>query len=163
MHGKVRLVFAGEHFVCHQIQNLRKFGGVILTHGKDDGFANLTADRVAIRVLQKCFAEKLIGGVGEKALLELALFESFFLIFTLIVFEIYDETLFRQKLCGDFTAGIHDGWIDKVAIFNAIEQGIAEGGLAVLAAEGAVGVEQQTAFVSRGSLRVDFAFSNFLR
>ena len=122
MDGKVRLVFAGEHFVRHQIKNLGEFFSMVLADGKDDGFANLTADRVAIRVFQKCFAEKLIGGVGEKAFLELALFESFFLILALIVFEFNNKPIVRQKLCGDLAAGIHDSWIDKVAIFNAIEQ-----------------------------------------
>ena len=68
MHGKVRLVFSGEHLVCHQIQDLRKFGGVILTNGEDDGFANLAADRIAVRMFQKCFAEKLVGGIGKEVI-----------------------------------------------------------------------------------------------
>ena len=143
MHGKVRLVFSGEHLVCHQIQDLRKFGGVILTNGEDDGFANLAADGIAVRMLQKYFAEKLVGGIGKKAFFEFALFENLFLVFTLFVFEVYDKPLFRQELCGDLAAGIHDGGIDQEAIFHAIEQRVAERGLSIIAAEGAVSAKQQ--------------------
>ena len=46
---------------------------------------------------------------------------------------------------GDRAAGIHDGGIDEEAILHAIKQGVAEGGLAVVAAKSAVGIEHETA------------------
>ena len=46
---------------------------------------------VAVRVLQKCFAEELIGSVGKKAFFEFALLESLFLVFALVVLEVNDK------------------------------------------------------------------------
>ena len=100
---------------------------------------------IAQRVFQKGLAEKLIGGVGEEALLELALLEGLLLVLARVVRERDDEALFGKKLGGDLGAGIHHRRIDQKAVLHAIEQRIAEGRLAVLAAEGAVGVEQQPA------------------
>ena len=50
-----------------------------------------------------------------------------------------------EQLGGDLGAGIHDDGIDQEAVLHAVEQRVAVGGLAVLAAEGAVGVQQQPA------------------
>lgn len=46
---------------------------------------------------------------------------------------------------GDVGAGVHHGGVDEIPLLHAVEQRIAEGGLAGFAAEGAVGVEQQAA------------------
>ena len=62
-----------------------------------------------------------------------------------VVGERDDEALFGEQLGGDLGAGVHHGRVDQVAVLHAVEQGVAEGRLAVLAAEGAVGVEQQAA------------------
>jgi hypothetical protein len=35
------LILAGEHPVGHLVENLRKFCGVVLADGEDDGLANL--------------------------------------------------------------------------------------------------------------------------
>ena len=67
---------------------------MVLTNGKDDGFANLAADGIAESMLQKYFAEKLVGGIRKEAFLEFALFEGFFLVLPLIVFEFNNKSLF---------------------------------------------------------------------
>jgi len=46
---------------------------------------------------------------------------------------------------GDSGAGVHHCRADEVALLHAIQQGVTEGRLAVLAAESAVGVERQAA------------------
>ena len=145
LHGEVGLVLAGEHAVGHLVEDLRQLGGVVLADGEDDGLADLAADRIAQGVFQKGLAEELVGGVGEEALLELALLEGLLLVFAGVVGERDDEALFGKQLGGDLGAGIHHRGIDQEAVLHAIEQGVAEGRLAVLAAEGAVGVEQQAA------------------
>ena len=58
-------------------------------------------------------------------------------------------------------AGVHDGGVDEVAVLHAIEQGVAEGGLAVVAAEGAIGIEHEAALElarvsGRGLVLVEF-------
>ena len=60
-------------------------------------------------------------------------------------------------------AGIDDGRIDEEAVLHAIEQRVAEGRLAVVAAEGAVGVEQQAALELARVVVVGLSLSNFLR
>ena len=145
LHGEVGLVLAGEHAVGHLVEDLRQLGGVVLADGEDDGLADLPADRIAQGVFQKGLAEELVGGVGEEALLELALLEGLLLVFAGIVGERDDEALFGKQFGGDLGAGIHHRGVDQVAVLHAVEQRVAEGGLAVLAAEGAVGVQQQAA------------------
>jgi hypothetical protein len=63
LHGKVRLVLAGEHQIGHLVEYLCKFGGMVLADGKYDCLADLSAHRVAQAVLQKRFAEDLVCGV----------------------------------------------------------------------------------------------------
>jgi hypothetical protein len=72
LYREIGLVFAGEHLVRHQIQNLHQFGGMMLADREDDRLT-LAADRVAQGILQKYIAEHLIGGFGKEAFLELAL------------------------------------------------------------------------------------------
>ena len=113
---------------------------------------------IAQGVFEEGLAEELVGGVGEERLLELALlvrlscWSSPF-----VVLELRRRSPLRKAAGGDVAAGIDDGGIDEEAILHAIEQGVAEGRLAVLAAEGAVGVEQQAALdlarVPGGGLR----------
>ncbi len=67
------------------------------------------------------------------------------LIFAGLVGECDDKPLLRKQFGRDRGARIHDGRIDQKAIFHAVKQRIAERGLTVFAAEGAVGIEQQTA------------------
>ncbi len=143
LHGEVGLVFGRIHAVGHLVEDLRQLGGVVLADGKDDRLADLAADRIAQGIFQKRLAEKLVGGVGEKALLELALLEGLLLVIAGVIGDGDDEALFRKQFGGDLGAGVHHGRVDQEAFLHAIEQGVAEGGLAVLAAEGAVGVEQQ--------------------
>ena len=145
LHGEVGLVLAGEHAVGHLVEDLRQLGGVVLADGEDDGLADLPADRIAQGVFQEGLAEELVGGVGEEALLELALLEGLLLVFAGIVGERDDEALFGKQFGGDLGAGIHHRGVDQVAFLHAVEQRVAVGGLAVLAAEGAVGVQQQSA------------------
>ena len=80
LHGEVGLVFAGEHAVGHLVEDLRQLGGVVLADGEDDRLADLAADRIAQGVLEERLAEELVGGVGEEALLELALLEGLLLV-----------------------------------------------------------------------------------
>jgi hypothetical protein len=72
------------------------------------------------------------------------------------------QALIGEQLCGDVGAGVDHHRVDEITVAHAVEQRIAEGGLAGFAAEGAVGVEQQAAL---GLARVAGAgaFSNFGR
>ena len=142
---EVRLVLARVHAVGYLVQDLSQLGRVVLADGKDDRLADLTADGVPQGVFKERLAEELIGGIGEKALLELALLKDLLLILAGVVGERDDESLVGKQLSCDACAGIHDRGIDQVALFHAVQQGVAESRLAVLAPEGAVGVEEQTA------------------
>src|SRR4030042_1671291 len=53
--------------------------------------------------------------------------------------------LVGKQLCGDLGAGIHHRGVDQVTFLHAVEQRVAVGGLAVLAAERGVGVQRQPA------------------
>ena len=130
----------------HLIEYLRQLGGVVLADGEDDRLADFAADRVAQRVFQKRLAQELVGGVGEETLLELALLEGLLLVFAGVIGERDDEALFGKQRGSDLGAGIHHGRVDQEAFLHAIEQGVAKGRLTVLAAEGAVGIEQQASF-----------------
>ena len=118
---------------------------MVLADGEDDGFADFPADGIAEGVFQKGLAEKLVGGVGKETLLELALLEGLLLVFAGIVGERNDEAFLGEQFRGDFGAGVHHCGVDQVALLHAVQQGVAEGRLAVLAAESAVGVQQQAA------------------
>ena len=63
---------------------------------------------------------------------------------------------------GDSGAGVHHCRADEVALLHAVQQGIAEGGLAVLAAEGAVGVEEEAALELAGIADVVAGWVDFL-
>src|SRR3970040_2137088 len=89
--------------------------------------------------------KELVGCVSKEALLEFALLEGLLLILAGVVRERDDEALFGKERGGDLGAGIHHRWTDEVALLHAIQQGVAEGRLAVLAAERAVRVQQQAA------------------
>ena len=117
---------------------------MVLTDGEDDGLADLAADGITEGVFEERLAKYLVGGLRKEALLELALLERLLLILARVVGKRDDESFFGEQFGGDLRAGIHHGGIDQEAFLHAVQQGIAEGGLAVLAAEGAVGVEQQT-------------------
>ncbi len=145
LHGKVGLVLAGKHAVGDLVEHLRQLGGVVLADREDDGLADFAADRVAQGVLEESLTEDGVGGVGEESFLELALFEGLLLVLAGVVVERDDEALIGEQLRGDFRASVHHGRVDQVAVFHAVEQGIAEGRLAALAAEGAVGVQKQAA------------------
>ena len=64
----------------------------MLTDGKDDGFSNLAADRIAQRIFEKCFAEELVGGFGEKTFFKLSLFECLGMVVPFVILERDDET-----------------------------------------------------------------------
>ena len=85
LHGEVGPVLAGKHPVSDLVEDLRELGRVILADRKDDRLSDLAADRVTQRVLKEGFAEKLVGGLGIKALFKLALLVGFLLVFTRFV------------------------------------------------------------------------------
>jgi len=87
LYGEIGLVLAGKHAVGHLIQDLRQFGGVVLADCKDNRLAYLPADGIAQGVFQKGFAEELVGGRCEEAILELTLLEGLLLVFAGIVGE----------------------------------------------------------------------------
>ncbi len=145
LNGEVGLVFSGKHPVRHFVEDLGEFCGVVLADGEDDGFSDFAADGIAQGVFQKRFAEQCVGFRGEEALLELALMETLLAVLPVFVGERDDEAIFGKQLRRHAGAGIDDDGIDEIAVSHAIQQRVAEGGLAVLAAEGAIGVEQQAA------------------
>ena len=49
-------------------------------------------------------------------------------------------------MSGYVRPSIDDGRVDQIAILDAVEQGVAKGGLSTFAAEGAIGVEQEAPF-----------------
>ena len=72
-----------------------------MADGEDDGLADLPTDRIAQGVFQEGLAEELVGGVGEKALLELALLEGLLLVSAGIVGEGDDDAVFGKQFGGD--------------------------------------------------------------
>ena len=122
LHGEVGLVLAGKHAVGHLVEDLRQLGGVVLADGEDDGLADLAADRIAQGVFEEGLAEELVGGVGEEALLELALLEGLLLVLAVVVGERDDEALFGEQFGGDLGAGIHHRRIDQEAFLHAVQQ-----------------------------------------
>ena len=163
LHREVGLILAGEHAVGHYVQYLRQLGRVVLADGEDDGFADFAADGITQGVFQKSLTKQLVGCIREKAFLELALFVGFFLIVAAVVGVVDNKAFFGQQLGGDVSARIDDGGVDEVALFHAIEQGIAERGLAVFATEGAIGIEQQAAFGFAWVARRRFGFVESLQ
>lgn len=145
LYREVRLVLAGEHTVRHLIENLRQLCGVVLADGKDDRLADFPADRVAQGVFQKRFAKELVGGIRKETFFELSLLEGLLLILAGVIGERDDEAFFGKQRGGNFGAGVHHRRIDQKAVLHPVEQGVAEGRLAVLAAKGAIRVEQQAA------------------
>ena len=119
---------------------------MVLADGEHDGLADLAADRIAQGVLQEGLAEELVGGLGVEALLELALLVGLAVILSLGIGERDDEPLLGEELRGHFRAGVHHGRVDQVSVIHAVEQRISEGGVPALAAEGAVGVEEEAPF-----------------
>ena len=145
LHGEVGLVFAGEHPVGHLIENLRQLARVMLADSEDNGLADLAADGVTQRVFEKRFAKELIGCLREEALFKLALLESFVVVIAFVVLERHHKARFGKEPGGDLAASVHDGRIDEEAVLHAIEEGVAEGGLTVVATEGTVGIEHEPA------------------
>ena len=121
LHGEVGLVLAGEHAICHLVENLHQLLSVVLADGKDDRLADLTAHGIAEGILQKGLAEKQVCGLSEKVLLELPLLKGLLLVFARVVGEGGHEALFREQFGGDFGAGIHDDRVDEVAILHTIK------------------------------------------
>ena len=154
---EVGLIPAGEHPVGHLIENLSDLSSMVLAHGKNNRFADFAADWVAESVFKEGLAKKFIGGRGKELFLEVGLFIAFVLFVSWVVLEIDDKALLREKLRSNASSGIYDGWINEVALFDAVEQCVTECGLAVLAAEGSISVEQETplvfAWVFCGGLR----------
>ena len=118
---------------------------MILADGKDDGLADFSADGIAQRIFKESFTKELVRGLGEKALFKFALLVGLLLVVATVVLELDDKPRLREKLGGHLAAGVHDGWIDKEAIFHTIQEGVAVGRLAVITAESPVGIEQQAA------------------
>ena len=146
LHGEIGGVAPREHAVRQLVQRLRQAGRVLLAHGEDDGLAHLAADRVAQGVLEEGAAEERVRGRGEEALPEIALVERLLaLLAARLVEGAHGVALVREELRGHLGAGVHHGGVHEDVVAHAVEQGVAEGGLAALAAERAVGVEQQPA------------------
>ena len=111
LHGEVGLVFAGEHPVGHLVENLRQLARVVLADGKDDGLANLAADRVAQGILEKGLAEQLDWWPSaEEALLELALPVASLWSSPVVILEFDDEALVGKELGGDRRCGRPRRW-----------------------------------------------------
>ena len=91
-----------------------------LADGEDDGFADLAADGIAKGVFEEGLAEEFVGGVGEEAFLEFALFVGLFLVLAFSIGELDDEAFFGEELGGDFGAGVDDGGVDEETVFDAI-------------------------------------------
>jgi hypothetical protein len=83
---------------------------------------------------------------SEKALLKFPLLEGLLLVLPGIVRERDDKALVGKEFGGDPGTGVHHSRTNEEALFHAVQQGVSEGGLAVLAAEGTVGIQQQAAF-----------------
>ena len=83
LNREVRLVPPRIHDIGHFVEGMCQPGGVILTHGKDDGFADFLTDGVPERILQEGLAEDLVSRIGKESPLELSLFEPTFPISTL--------------------------------------------------------------------------------
>jgi hypothetical protein len=66
LHGKIRLVLAREHAVGHLIEDLRKLGSMILADCEDNGFSDLTANRIAKGIFKESLAEKLIRRIRQR-------------------------------------------------------------------------------------------------
>ena len=101
---------------------------------------------VAQGVFQERLAEDLVCGLGKEAFLKFPLLESLVMLIAGIVGHGNDKTLVGKQLRCNVGAGVHHDRIDQVAVSHAVEQRVPERGLPALAAEGAVGVQQQPAF-----------------
>ena len=82
---------------------------------------------------------------SEKNRFQLPLLECLFMLVAGVVGEGDDKTLVRQQLGGHFRSGVHHGGIDEVPVLHSVEQRVSERGFSALAAEGAIGVQQQPA------------------
>ena len=60
-----------------------------------------------------------------------------------VVGEGHYEAIVGQQLGGDLSTSVHHDGIDEVFVLHSIKQRVSERGLSALAAEGAVGVQQQ--------------------
>ena len=116
---------------------------MVLAHRKDDGLADLPADRIAERILQESPAENRVGSLREKLPLEIALFERFLLLLPLVISEGHHKALVGEKLGGHLRPCVNNPRIDQMPIAHPVEQRVAKRRLATLAAKGAVRVEQQ--------------------
>ena len=130
LHGEVGLVLAGKHPVGHLVEDLRELGGVVLADGEDDGLADLAADGIAQGVFQERLAEELVGGVGEERFSNSRCLKASFWSSPSSSVKVDDEALFGKQLGGDLGAGVHHGGVDQEAVLHAVQQGVAEGGLA---------------------------------
>src|SRR6185437_4400543 len=122
LHRKVGLVLAGKQAVGHNVEDLRQLSRVVLADREDDGLADFATDRITQRVLQKRLAQNQIGGLREKALLELALLESFLLVLAGVVRERDDESFFGKQLRGDIGTCVYHRGIDEVFVLDSIQQ-----------------------------------------
>ncbi len=151
--GEVGLVFAGKHFVGHLVEDCCYSGGVVLADGEDDGLADFAADWIAEGIFKEGLAEDGVGCAGEETFFKLRLLECLFVVFAGVVGEVDEKSLFGEEFGGDFGSGVGDDGIDEertLLVVYAVDEGEAEGGLAVFAAEGAVGVEEEAAFAFAG-------------
>ena len=76
---------------------------MVLADSENDRLPDLATNRIAERVFEKCFAEKLIRGLSEETLFKLPLFECLCFVLTFFVFELDREALIGQQLGGDFS------------------------------------------------------------
>jgi hypothetical protein len=140
LHSEVGLILTGEHAIRHLVQDFGELGGVVLTDGEDDGLTYLTANGVAQGVLQKSFAEELVGGFREKAFFKLPLFVDLFLVTAIVILKFHNKTVFGKKLSRHLATGVHHSGADEEAIFHAIKQRVTKSGLSIVTAKGAVGI-----------------------
>ena len=119
-----------------------------LADGKDDGLADFAAHRIQQGVFQKYPAEETVGVRGEESVLKVPARVAFLaFVAGFLVGECDPETLLGEQLRSGVGAGVHYDGVDQHAVLYAVHQRVAEGGFAAGAAESAVGVQQQPAFL----------------
>ena len=149
--------------IGHLVEDLGQLGGVVLADGEDDGLADLATDRVAQGVFQEGLAEERLVASEKNCFSKSRCLKASSSSSPLIVGERDGEALLGQEFGGDLGAGIHDGGVDQKAVLHAVEQRVAKGGLAALAAKGAVGVQQQAALSFARVRLVALALSKLLQ
>ena len=131
------------------VEDLRQVGRVGLVHGEDDGFAEF-AGRVALRFLQERFAHDAVAGGREDLPFKILNLEVL-----LLLVDDHRPAGFVQRLGGDVGAKVKDlrqAEERAFRVFHRVNDVVAEGREAGLAAEIVVGVAELPGFKRFGVL-----------